>query len=156
MIVESGLHDDDLISMPRFDKLPVLDLDETLIHASVGGVSRMSDFKACDYLVHERPGVEQFLQTCLEWFTIGVWTSSGDQYAQVVVDQLFGDDSRLAFVWTSLRCSRKYDRYGKQIVAYKDVKKLARRGYRRESIIMVDDSLEKLDRNYGNCVFVKP
>jgi carboxy-terminal domain RNA polymerase II polypeptide A small phosphatase len=142
--------------MPRFNKLLIFDLDETLIYATDGGVDRMPDFRAFDYLVYKRPGVDEFVEKCLEWFEVGIWTSSGDLYAQAVVDKLFGGASRLALVWSSLRCSRRYDRQGEGLVAYKDVKKLVRRGYHRERIIMVDDSPEKLGRNHGNGVIVKP
>jgi RNA polymerase II subunit A small phosphatase-like protein len=38
----------------------------------------------------------------------------------------------------------------------KDLKKLRRRGYRKEQIIIVDDTPRKLERSYGNLVRVHP
>jgi TFIIF-interacting CTD phosphatase-like protein len=142
--------------MPRFDKLLVLDLDETLIFATESPLMRMPDLRVFDYYVYKRPGVDRFIKTCLEWFMVGVWTSSGSLYADSIVRALFSDPAKLTFVWSALRCSRGYDREEQQQVVRKDIKKLTRTGYCRENIIMVDDSPEKLGRSYGNGVIVRP
>lgn len=142
--------------MPRFDKLLVLDLDETLIHAVETPLPNRWDFRVFDYYVYKRPGVDEFLQTCLDWFAVGVWSSSGVLYADAVVRQLLGGPERLAFVWSASNCARRYDPEAGVPVSGKDLKKLTRKGFQRERIIMIDDSPEKLAKNYGNGVIVRP
>ncbi len=142
--------------MPRFDKLLVLDLDETLIHAVEVPLPRPCDFRVFDLHLYKRPGVDQFLQTCRHWFTVGVWSSSGSLYAEAIVDHLFGGLEQLAFVWSDSNCAHLYDPESGQPIAGKDLKKLTRRGFRKEHIIMIDDSPEKLAKNYGNGAIVTP
>lgn len=142
--------------MPRFDKLLVLDLDETLIHSVETPLPWRYDFRAFEYYVYNRPGLARFLRSCLDWFTVGVWSSSGGEYAQHVVKHLFQDPDKLEFVWSSLNCSRVFDSESRHVGPCKDVKKLVRRGFPKEKIIMVDDSPEKLAKNYGNGVIVVP
>ena len=44
--------------------LLILDLDETLIHASAIEVREEADFQVFDYFVYKRPGLADFLTTC--------------------------------------------------------------------------------------------
>ena len=76
--------------MPRFDKLLVLDLDETLIHATAKpqSVGRAGEHAVGPYAVYRRPHLDEFLRTVLEWFDLGVWTSSSPLYATQVVQWL--------------------------------------------------------------------
>ena len=59
----------------RFDKLLVLDIDETLIFASDRSLSRPADFVG-PYHVYKRPHLDTFLKSCLAWFDVGIWTAS--------------------------------------------------------------------------------
>ena len=70
---------------------------------------------------------------------------------------LFGSKKEdLAFLWSKERCVRKFD-YTRYVSYYiKDLKKVKRRGYALEKMIMVDNSPEKLYRQYGNLMRVLP
>lgn len=138
----------------RFDKLLVLDLDETLVYASEEPLERPADFKAGRYHVYKRPGLQAFLERSLEAFTVGIWTSSSREYAGAVVDELFPQPGELAFVWTRERCVRRLHPEMHDHFWIKDLKKLKQR-YPLEKILMVDDTPEKLVRNYGNHVLVR-
>ncbi len=142
--------------MPRFKKLLVLDLDETLVHATEHTLGREPDFKVFEYNIYKRPGLDKFLQQCLELFDVAVWTSSGEDYAGQVVDVIFKDLGELKIVLTSQHCVRRFDHDLGYFYNIKDLRKIKKKtGYALDSIIMVDDSKEKLERNYGNAVFVK-
>jgi TFIIF-interacting CTD phosphatase-like protein len=145
------------------DKLLILDLDETLVYSTETPLTREPDFLVDAYYVYKRPDLDTFLKTCLDWFNVAVWTSSGSEYAVEIVTQIFEDPHALDFVWTSDRCSIAYN-YNYDLIdgAYppyysrKLLKKVRRRGYNIESIIAVDDTPKKWERSYGNLIRVNP
>ncbi|MCA9717248.1 MAG: HAD family hydrolase [Myxococcales bacterium] len=141
--------------MPRFDKLLVLDLDETLVYATdeFAELPEPSDddFIVGPYLVRPRPGASAFLARCLEWFEVGVWTASTRDYARPVLHRLV-ELERLSFLWGRERCTWRTDMETREGYWIKDIKKLRRRGYARSRIIVVDDTPRKLERSYGNLV----
>lgn len=145
-----ALHTDDV------SKLLILDLDETLIFSTKKSLSGIEeDFHVGPYFVYKRPGVERFIKNVAGDFTLAVWTSSSSEYAEGIVNELFNDID-LQFFWSCNRCTRKFDPQTYQYFWIKDLKKVKRRGYQLESIIMVDDTPQKLIRNYGNLVRVPP
>ena len=135
-------------------KLLVLDLDETLVHARETRLPHEPHFAVGPYAVYERPGVRDFIAHVLGRFEVGVWTSSGEQYAAAVVEHLFPPGS-LRFVWSSSRCTlvRDWQTGGHQ--SAKKLHKLKAKGYRLESIIAVDDTPAKYAANFGNLVTVR-
>ena len=62
-------------------KLLILDLDETLIHATEKPLENKADFRTKLYHVYKRPYVEMFLEFCQEHFLVGVWTTAGTDFA---------------------------------------------------------------------------
>jgi RNA polymerase II subunit A small phosphatase-like protein len=141
-------------SKKRFDKLLVLDLDETIIYGTEEPLDRPADFLAGKFHVYRRPGLDEFLTKCIEWFHVGVWTSSSSGYAEAVIPQLFPRPNALEFVWTSERCVRRFDPEYQNYYWIKDLKKLKKRSP-LEKILMIDDTPKKLLRNYGNHVLVR-
>jgi TFIIF-interacting CTD phosphatase-like protein len=145
------------------DKLLILDLDETLIYATETPLVRQPDFQIYNYHIYKRPYLDTFLVTRLDWFDVAVWTSSGSEYATEVVAAIFPDPQVLKFVWASNRCSIVYNynydlidgRYP-QYYSRKPLKKVKRRGYDLESVIVVDDTPKKWEKSYGNLITVKP
>ena len=135
-------------------KLLILDLDETLIHAKEKPLERKADFKTDFYFVYKRPFIDEFLEFCRQNFKVGVWTTAGEYFAHDVVCHLFPADYSLEFVWSHQRCTRVFDSEFLDHYCVKDFKKLKRRGYCLEEIIMLDDTPRKLERNYGNLVRV--
>ncbi len=136
--------------------LIVIDLDETLVYASETPLSRPADFSVFSYFIYKRPNVDSFLSNLVSRYKVAVWTSSGNLYAEGVIKAIFPDPSLLAFVWDSRRCTRAYDpeyMFGHPI---KDLKKVFRMGYKMERVVMIDDSPEKIIRQYGNFLRVNP
>jgi len=144
--------------MPRFDKLLVLDLDETLIHATRDAerVGREPEHELFGYAIWQRPHLEVFLETMFEWFEVGIWTASGSAYAEAVVAWL-GVGERLRFLWSRERCTRVFDPETMEVQRVKPLAKLLRaRLGARERILFIDDSPHKIRRSYGNYVRVAP
>ncbi|OZG71656.1 hypothetical protein BTA51_20490 [Hahella sp. CCB-MM4] len=137
-------------------KLLILDLDETLIHATEQPLSYRYDFRVGHYYVYKRPEVDRFLNFCAEYLKVAVWTASSEAYADSVVGQLVGQKLSLEFIWARGRCVTKFDSENYQYLFLKDLKKVKKKGFSLESVIVVDDSPEKLSRNYGNLVRISP
>ncbi|OWQ45751.1 hypothetical protein CDL60_17970 [Roseateles noduli] len=134
-------------------KLLVLDLDETLVHATEFELEHPEDFRVGPYFVYRRPHLSMFLAAMLKDFDVAVWTASGEIYAEAVLEQLFkpGD---LKFVWSSQRCTTARDWTTGNYTTIKNLSKLKRQGYAMSSIIAVDDTPSKYARSYGNLVTV--
>lgn len=141
--------------MPRYDKLLVLDLDETLVHACEEPLDRPAEHRILDLHVYRRPEVEAFLDAVLERFEVGVWTASRPDYAAAVVSALV-DPARLRFLFARDRCTNHFDLETRDHTWLKDIRKLRRFGFPPAKILVVDDSPEKLRRSYGNLVRVAP
>jgi TFIIF-interacting CTD phosphatase-like protein len=138
-----------------FDKLLVLDIDETLVHANER-LACAPDFAVGPYQVVRRPHVDRFLTVALSHFArVGVWTSASRGYAEPVLDRLL-DRSLLAFVWCADRCGQSWHGETGEMHSLKDLRKLRKRGHDPRQVLFVDDSPEKLKRSYGNLVAVRP
>ena len=139
---------------PKTPKLLVLDLDETLVHATETPLAHPEDFRVGPYHVYLRPHLADFLQQVFAHFEVGVWTASGETYAGEIVSRIFPQD-KLAFIWSSARCTMTRDWVTGGYQTIKNLQKLKSRGYPLASIIAVDDTPAKYARSYGNLVTVR-
>ena len=140
--------------IPRFDKLLVLDIDETLIYASMFPLKRASDFQIGLSAAYKRPGLARFMKTCLDWFKVGIWTSATPEYTGDVLFHLVNDPALLAFIWTREHCTSEEDPASGDHYWGKDLGRLIGQGYRAESIMIVDDSIEVWGRYSAHVVSV--
>ncbi len=137
--------------------LLILDLDETLIHATHAALEgHRVAFETDYYDVYKRPFVDEFIAFCLQHFRVAVWTSSGELYAQQIVTALFADPAQLHFIWSRRRCTTRLQAEWHEYVHVKNLKKVKQRGYPLERVLIIDDSPEKLIHQYGNLIRVKP
>lgn len=137
-------------------KLLILDLDETLIHAVESELEYPCDFKVEDYFVYKRPHLQEFLESVRSDFDLAVWTSSGSIYAAQVVSEVFNEYHELKFVWSRDRCVQKFDPEYYEYVFVKDLGKVKKKGFKLESILVLDDTPKKLMRHYGNLIQIIP
>lgn len=140
--------------------LLILDLDETLIHSAFEPLDRPADFNIGPYHTYVRPGAREFIAFCWTHFRVAVWTSSTEEYAQVIVGELFGSDPRLEFFWTRERCTEALhvERESWASTPYweKDLAKLRDEGFALEQVLVVDDSARAHRRNIHNLIPVLP
>lgn len=147
--------------------LLILDLDETLIHATAEKLREDFDFQAYHYFIYQRPGLTDFLVQCAKHFQLAIWSSASDDYVQAIVKQLVPSSIPLAFVWGRSRCTRfrlpEIDEQGFLSFDYtskyefaKRLKKVRRRGFNLNRTLIVDDTPEKVSQNYGNAIYIKP
>lgn len=136
--------------------LVILDVDETLIYASDHPLTDSPDFTVGRYSVARRPHLGEFIDRVCSFADVAVWSSASDDYVSDVVRNVFPSPSVLRFCWGRSRCTRRFDpeRYAEYWV--KDLKKVKRLGYSLDRMLMVDDSPEKIERQYGNHIRVDP
>ncbi len=135
-------------------KLLILDLDETLIYSTENPLDFDPDFTVDRFLVYRRPFLKEFLHFGFEHFKVAVWTSSSEDYADLIVKNIFGSERKLEFIWARKRCTLKFDSEMHESGYIKDLNKVKKKGFPLESMIMVDNTPSKLRRNYGNLVHV--
>lgn len=145
--------------------LLILDLDETLIHATASPPNEDWDFEYDKYKVYKRPHLKQFLISAKEHFKVAVWSSASDDYVDGIVNAIFPENYPLEFVWARSKCTKQFglksiDDYGysdsyEHMHYTKILKKVKRHGYANlNKILMVDDTPHKLKYNYGNAIYV--
>jgi RNA polymerase II subunit A small phosphatase-like protein len=139
--------------MPRFDTLLVLDIDETLVYSTTTPLAYPPDFAVFDFDIYKRPHLDTFLETCASWFPIAIWTSAGDDYTISVLEHILPKGLQPIFVFTCQRCVIR-PCYGEDQPYFfiKPLNKVVKYGYPLDRIIIVDDSPETYQRNYGNGI----
>ncbi|WP_223789399.1 HAD family hydrolase [Marinicella meishanensis] len=135
-------------------KLLILDIDETLLHATEQPLDREHDFMLAHYFVYLRPHVHDFMAFCREHFKVAIWTAGNQLYAQRTVQAVCGEAYPLEFVWSRKRCTPTFDPENFKHIYLKNLNKVKRRGFRLEQVIMIDNTPQKLAKNYGNLVQV--
>ena len=145
--------------------LLILDLDETLIHSSEEKIKGVNpDFCVGHFFVYKRPHLDDFLKFCNKHFKLAVWSSATDNYVKEIVKNIFPTDIKLEFIWGRDRCTFKkpllmcdsrhiqlsdhYD-YTKQI------KKVKRRGYDLNKVLIIEDTPSKVANCFGNAIYIE-
>ncbi|MCC5935572.1 MAG: HAD family hydrolase, partial [Balneolales bacterium] len=115
------------------------------------------------FQVYFRPHLAEFIFKCAQVFELAIWSSGTDHYVEVMVDALPAHRSLFRFVWGRSRCTYKRERtqarLGELLPDHeftKQLKKVVRAGYRKERILIVEDSPLKVLNCYGNAVYVPP
>jgi RNA polymerase II subunit A small phosphatase-like protein len=139
----------------KSNKLIILDLDETLIHATQIELDYPYDFKVDNYFIYQRPYLQDFLADISRHFSLGIWSSATDNYVNKIVQQLKSENFDFEIVWGRSKCSFKRDVTYDTSTFEKRLDKLKNKGFRLEQILIVDDSPSKARTNYGNAIYVK-
>eukprot|EP01028_Stygiella_incarcerata_P007527 TRINITY_DN31250_c0_g1_i1.p1 TRINITY_DN31250_c0_g1~~TRINITY_DN31250_c0_g1_i1.p1 ORF type:complete len:281 (+),score=48.81 TRINITY_DN31250_c0_g1_i1:68-844(+) len=112
------------LRLPTKKKVLILDLDETLVHASLGPIhprllsytlKLQIDQETLWFHVSERPHVRMFLREAAKWYSVVIFTASVAQYANPVIDSLDPDNSFIARRYFRSSCLRMGDKYVKDI-----------------------------------------
>lgn len=136
--------------------LLVLDLDETLLHSSEEKLAIQEDFQYAEYDVYIRPHLQWFLEEMSTHFSLAIWSSADDVYVNNLVARITPETVNFECIWGKSRCTprRDYD-FGNYVFA-KHLKKLKKKGFSLEKILIIDDSPEKTKDNYGNAIYIPP
>jgi RNA polymerase II subunit A small phosphatase-like protein len=150
-------HDDGcVVSANMAHLLLILDLDETLIYSTEKPSNAPPDFCFGHFHVYRRPYLAEFLAFVQENFDLAVWSSATPGYVAGIVSELFANTDALRFVWAADRCTRRFDGETREEYWVKDFKKVKRNGISLSQVLVIDDTPEKHERNYGNLIRVQP
>ncbi len=144
--------------------LLILDVDETLIYATEKKLNQHSDFEIFGYYIYKRPFLNEFLNAIKDDFLIAIWSSASDEYVNEVIKRIIPNDVSLEFIWGRSRCTYKrniqtdeYGYYDSEINNHyhyiKPLKKLKKKGYALNRILIVDDTPHKSKDNFGNAIY---
>jgi len=139
-----------------FNKLLILDLDETLIHGTEQPLDRPADLRVGPFYVYERPHVREFLEYCRDHFDVAIWTTATQNYAELILEEICPDNLSLQFIWCRDRCTPKGEGYDGEFSWIKDLKKVKNRGWSLDHVLVVEDKPENISRHYGNVVRIDP
>lgn len=145
-------------------KLLILDLDETLIHAAEEKIAGLEpDTKIIGYYVYFRPYLTDFLKSAAQYFDLAIWSSGTDDYVDAMVDSILPSGVSLKFIWGRSRCTYKREshriKHDDSICEYeytKQLKKVIRKGFKKERVLIIEDSPLKVANCYGNAIYISP
>jgi TFIIF-interacting CTD phosphatase-like protein len=136
--------------------LLILDLDETMIHASTERLANDSDFRVGPYHVYRRPFLSDFLARCDETYRLAVWSSASSDYVFAILDRVVPNTMNLVFTWARDRCTRRFDPELQEEFYLKNLKKVERLGFSLDRVLIVEDEPRKVRNQYGNAIYVSP
>lgn len=154
-VAADALHETRFV--PTTDRpLLILDVDETLLYATHEPLGRDADWVVGPYFVFRRPYLTEFLVECATDYRLAIWSSSHRGYLDAIVSAMLPEGIGLDFVWSRERCVRRFDPEWQCDYFVKDLKKVKRLGFDLNHVLIVDDTPRKVERNYGNAIYVKP
>lgn len=136
--------------------LLILDIDETLVHGRVEPLERAADFSADFYHIYMRPHVHEFLKIVSAEYNLACWSSATQDYLETILKEFSRDLEPLQFVWDRRRCTRRFDFILQEEFFLKDLRKVKRAGFDLNRVLILEDEPRKVNRNYGNAIYVKP
>lgn len=136
-------------------KLLILDLAETLLHGCETPLDREADFVIDGrYHIYVWPHLQSFLEYAFANFKVAIWTSASASYVTAVIKEVIPQQFELEFLWSSERYTRRKNLETWEEYWVKNLTKVKKKGYDLNSVLVVDDTPEKLSRNYGNYIRV--
>jgi len=131
--------------------------------------------------VYVRPYLETFLEECFSLFVnVSIWTAASKEWFDHVNRQVFtpllnkingryGTQYKFNFVFTSKNCKRtyKYNSFfgcgydNNVVITEKRLRKLHKsrnlyKDYTMDNTIIIDDTKETFQNNYGNGILIEP
>jgi carboxy-terminal domain RNA polymerase II polypeptide A small phosphatase len=147
-------------------KLLVLDLDETLVHATQAPLDRAADFAFDAFHIYQRPGLHAFFQETSRNYDLAIWSSADDSYVAAIVAGLLPTGLKLQFAWGRSHCWLKTVKmplgnpadgfFQKRYQQIKPLEKITRMGYKRSDLLIIDDTAAKVEDNHGRHLIVLP
>jgi hypothetical protein len=175
----SDIVDNNTISYISNKPLLILDLDEVVIHTITSTQSTLNNtYKKPDWIVFEkaditnkfkdtyyhffiRNGFLKFYNEIKKYYQVGIWSTANPDYVFSIVQNIFDNPNELSFIWSRQKSVEviinKFSHTSDHQYRFvKDLIKLKRRGVRLKQTVIADDSPEKVDRQYGNLIPIKP
>ena len=136
------------------EKLIILDIDETLIHATKMPKDEDWTFICGPYFVYQRPHLKSFLESVQADYRVALWTTGSESYATCIAEKIFKNPDQLLFIWSREKCVINQEAESGRLTFIKDLKKVKSFGVPLENILIVEDTPKVVCRNMGNLIRV--
>lgn len=134
--------------------LLILDLDETLIRATMTHLSHAPDFVVFDYAIYCRPFLSSFIAERSTIFDLAIWSAGTPEYVNKITERLFPVQIKPVFVWCRDRCDPFVYRNTEQLFYQKDLEKATTLGYPLSRIVIVEDNPINVQNHSGNALYI--
>ena len=134
--------------------LLILDLDETLIYGADREKTLSCDFRVGPFYIYKRPHLDEFLHGVGKYYQLAIWSSASWDYVSAIAQHILPPNLNWAFVWSRERCTTKRNLETFETEYIKDLRKAKRLGYNLAQVLIVDDTRQKVARQYGNAIYV--
>jgi len=141
----------------------VLDLDQTLIYGeatkNVKGKSKLTQYDMeKEYIIFERPYLQEFLDYIFEHCIVTVWTAASKNYATFIIDNVLlkKKDRNIDFVLFKyhVTISEKYTKHTKDLKMFWENFKI--KGYTEKNTLILDDNVEEVyNPQPKSCILAK-
>jgi len=134
--------------------LLVLDLDETLLHSTPEPITN-ADFTSSGYNTRLRPHLREFLEAVDPWWHLAIFTAAGQFYAQDMLEGIRRHTPfplEPLFLFDRRRCTPRQDPDTGNVTWLKDLKKVRRKGFNLDKVLVLDDRPAGLARHRGNLL----
>ena len=139
-----------------------------LFRSTTKALDKAFDFTVFNYFIYQRPYLKEFFEKIKDHFLIALWSSADDEYVEEIAKKILPKNIELEFIWARSKCTYKrnfnpvfddYQDYSTSDNSHyhfvKPLKKLKKKGYKLERILIVDDTPHKSRDNYGNVIYPK-
>lgn len=148
-------------------KLVILDLDQTLVDTNTDADLEMALGKCFEVVMNDgkiykvaiRPWTKEFIDFCFENFEVAVWTAAQSEYAEKVVDLVFGDNKeRLLFLWSRKSCQEIFVSYYPYMIMTKPLCFVWEKymQFDESNTVIVDDNPDTCIENEDNAIVINP
>jgi len=131
-------------------ELLILDLDETLWHATYENLPQAADCIYKGRNVYFRPNAKQFIEEIAQFTKVAIWTSAKAHYAKYCLKKLTGDLSQFAFIRTRKDCQKevKWNQFSYETAYTKNIADL-------DDAYIIDDRFDCVIPN-ERCIRIQP
>src|ERR1700733_10994548 len=136
--------------------LLILDLDECLFYAAESRLLAAETTIVDGFFVYVRPYLAEFMHSVRKAYELAIWSSATADYVQELVSAVFEPAIEWKFIWSRDRCVESLDETSGDMIYLKDLKKVTRTGFSISRILILEDDARKVQRNYGNAIYVTP
>jgi RNA polymerase II subunit A small phosphatase-like protein len=131
----------------------ILDLDETLVHATLTKLDRPESFRFENHYVYVRPYLNEFIENCNQFSSLAIWSSAGQEYVHTIVNRFIPPSIKLNFIWTRPNyMTPDALKWGNT----KNLKRLIANGFEPSRALIIDDNPDESVCEFGNVLEVQP
>ena len=138
------------------DRLLILDIDATLLHAAERPLVHRADFQVGSYYIYLRPNLRTFLREITPYYLPAIWTLLATSYTREIMPYLNPEKLKLEFTWCRERCSLQREREKGGYIYTRDLTKVKKQGYDLRKTLILSHAPIRPAQNHNNTLYISP